>query len=190
MEPTLGAVPANRGARFSVWAPECTRVDVVFERENFTLSRPLARRPDGVFTGWEPDLTAGTRYRFSLDGRAGLPLASRRQPDGVHGASDVDPSEFVWTDGEWNGVALEDLVDHELHIGTFTPEGTFAAAEARLGYLADLGVSAVELMPVAECAGSRTWGDHGVDLFRRLTTTAGRTIPDGWSTPPTCTVSR
>jgi maltooligosyltrehalose trehalohydrolase len=165
--PSLGAVPSNQGARFAVWAPHAGRVDVIFERDNFTVTRALARLPDGAFTGWEPDLATGTRYRFSLDGGPGLPdPASRWQPDGVHGASAyVDPTEFVWSDQDWDGVQREDLVIYELHVGTFTPEGTFAGVEARLGYLAALGVTAIELMPIAECAGTRNWGYDGVDLF-------------------------
>jgi maltooligosyltrehalose trehalohydrolase len=166
-QPTLGAVPADHGARFSVWAPDATRVDVIFERENATVTRPLSRRADGAFTRWEPHLATGTRYRFSLDGGAALPdPASRWQPDGVHGASAyVDPNAFVWSDGEWNGIPREDLIIYELHVGTFTPEGTFAGVEARLAYLAHLGITAIEVMPVAECAGGRNWGYDGVDLF-------------------------
>src|SRR4051794_28722573 len=103
--PTFGAVPERGGARFSVWAPRATRVDLVLERDDTALTRPLARGPDGVFSAWEPDLRAGARYRFSVDGGAPLPdPASRSQPDGVHGSSAlVDPSEFVWTDRDWQG---------------------------------------------------------------------------------------
>jgi maltooligosyltrehalose trehalohydrolase len=166
-QPSLGAVPADQGGKFSVWAPDAVRVDLIIEHDGFTVTRPLSRREDGTFTGWQPDLTPGTRYRFSLDGRAGLPdPASRWQPDGVHGASAfVDPTEFVWADGEWSGVRREDLIIYELHVGTFTPEGTFAGVEAQLGYLAALGVTAIELMPIAECSGARNWGYDGVDLF-------------------------
>ena len=165
--PTLGAVPFDQGATFSVWAPEASSVDVVFERDRFTVSRALARRPDGTFTGWVPDVEPGARYRFSIGGRPGLPdPASRWQPDGVHGASAfVNPHDFVWTDHDWNGVQREDLVIYELHVGAFSPEGTFAGVESRLGALAALGVTAIELMPLAEAAGTRNWGYDGVDLF-------------------------
>src|SRR3954467_4460102 len=91
-QPRLGAIPATQGAKFSVWAPHATRVDLVVELvvagEAFTVTRPLARLDDGTFTGWQPDVFPGTRYRFSLDGGAGLPdPASRFQPEGVHGPS-------------------------------------------------------------------------------------------------------
>src|SRR3954454_21063088 len=166
-EPRLGAVPADQGAKFSVWAPHAARVDVVFQKDGFTVTRPLVRLDDGTFTGWQPDLLPGARYRFRVDGGAPMPdPASRWQPDGVHGASAyVDPNEFVWTDAEWHGLRREELAIYELHVGTFTPEGTFAGVEAQLGYLAALGVTAIELMPVAECAGARNWGYDGVDLF-------------------------
>jgi maltooligosyltrehalose trehalohydrolase len=164
---TLGGVPVTGGARFTVWAPHATQVDIVFEHPGFTVTRALSRLPDGMFTGWEPDLPDGARYRFSLDGGPALPdPASRWQPDGVHGASAyVDPTQFVWTDGEWRGVSSDDLVLYELHVGTFTDDGTFAGVESRLEHLASLGVTAIELMPIAESAGAHNWGYDGVDLF-------------------------
>jgi maltooligosyltrehalose trehalohydrolase len=150
-----------------VWAPHAARVDVILEHEGVTATRPLARLRDGIFTGQQLGLSVGARYRFSLDGGPGLPdPASRWQPDGVHGASAyVDPHEFVWTDGGWNGVPRDDLVIYELHVGAFTPDGTFAGVETRLEYLAELGITAIELMPIAESAGARNWGYDGVDLF-------------------------
>jgi maltooligosyltrehalose trehalohydrolase len=165
--PTLGAVPASGGARFTVWAPQAGHVEIVFEHPGFTVTRPLDRLPDGTFTGWEPDVPAAARYRFRIDGGPALPdPASRWQPDGVHGASAfVDPAQFIWTDGHWRGLSRDDLVLYELHVGTFTPEGTFAGVESQLAYLASLGVTAIELMPVAEAAGCRNWGYDGVDLF-------------------------
>jgi maltooligosyltrehalose trehalohydrolase len=165
--PTLGAVPVDGGARFAVWAPRATRVDIAFEYPGFTVTRPLSANRDGTFTGWEPDLPNGTRYRFRLDGGRELPdPASRWQPEGVHGPSAyVDPTQFVWTDSDWGGLSRDALIIYELHVGTFTPEGTFAGVESKLGYLASLGVTAVELMPVAEAAGCRNWGYDGVDLF-------------------------
>jgi len=142
-------------------------VDVVLEHDGLTVTHALARDAAGVFTGCAPDLPAGARYRFSIDKAAPLPdPASRWQPDGVHGASAyVDPSDFIWTDQSWAGVSRDELVIYELHVGTFTPEGTFAGAESRLGHLAEIGITAIEMMPIVESAGTRNWGYDGVDLF-------------------------
>ena len=165
--PTLGAVPATGGAQFTVWAPDAGAVDVVFAQAGGSVSRALRRTPNGCFSGWVPDVAAGARYRFRLDGDSEYPdPASRFQPEGVHGPSMlVDPATFVWTDDGWNGVARDHLAIYELHVGTFTPQGTFAGVESRLDYLASLGITAIELMPIAETAGSRNWGYDGVDLF-------------------------
>ena len=164
---TLGAVPTKGGAQFTVWAPEAERVDVVLVHPDYSMTRALSRLPNGCFSAWEPDVEAGTRYCFRLNGGHEYPdPASRFQPDGVHGASMVvDPNRFEWTDDGWRGVARDELVVYELHVGTFTPEGTFAGVQSRLEYLASLGVTAIELMPVAEAAGTRNWGYDGVDLF-------------------------
>src|SRR5581483_10562776 len=111
---------------------------------------------------------AGTRYRFRLDGGERLfpDPASRFQPDGPHGPSQViNPHSFKWTDQAWPGVSMRGQVIYELHLGTFTPEGTLAAAMRELPELADLGVTVVELMPVAEFPGKFGWGYDGVNLF-------------------------
>jgi maltooligosyltrehalose trehalohydrolase len=160
-------VPASGGAQFTVWAPDAGAVDVVFAQATGSVIRALRRRPNGCFSAWVPDVAAGARYRFRLDGNGEYPdPASRFQPEGVHGPSMlVDPAAFVWTDDGWNGVSRDHLAIYELHVGTFTPEGTFAGVESRLDYLASLGITAIELMPVAETAGSRNWGYDGVDLF-------------------------
>ncbi len=114
-----------------------------------------------------PELPVGALYRYRLDGEGPFPdPASRFQPQGVHGPSRVvDPGAFAWLDPEWRGVDLGELVVYELHVGTFTPEGTYQAAREKLGYLKDLGVTAVELMPLADFPGGRNWGYDGVDLF-------------------------
>ncbi len=153
--------------------------------------RPLARQDDGTFSGVVPGAAPGTRYRYRLDGGDAFPdPASRFQPEGVHGPSElIDPSAFHWSDGggAWPGPSLEGLVVYELHVGTFTPAGTFAAAADRLPHLRELGVTAVELMPVADFPGRRNWGYDGVAPFaparcygrpedlRRLVDTAHRT---------------
>jgi maltooligosyltrehalose trehalohydrolase len=109
----------------------------------------------------------GDRYRYRLDGAGPFPdPASRSQPLGVHGPSQVvDPGAFRWSDGAWGGADLASLVIYELHVGTFTPEGTFAAAARHLPEVADLGATAVELLPVADFPGERNWGYDGVALF-------------------------
>jgi len=165
--PTLGAVPTRGGAQFTVWAPAADRVDVVFKHPGHSVTRALERLPNGCFTAWEPDVAHGARYFFRLNGDREYPdPASRFQPDGVHGPSMfVDPHRFEWADDGWRGAAREHLVVYELHVGAFTPEGTFAGVQSRLEYLASLGVTAIELMPIAEAAGTRNWGYDGVDLF-------------------------
>jgi len=160
----LGATVEPGGVRFRVWAPERARVELVIEGQP---APPLARAEDGTWTAFVPGLLAGARYRYRLDGEGPFPdPVSRFQPDGVHGPSEViDPSTFAWTDGGWRGLALEDAAVYELHVGTFTPEGTFAAAAEKLPGLRDLGLTAVELMPVADFPGRWNWGYDGVALF-------------------------
>jgi len=127
----------------------------------------LAPLGDGTFTGTLETVTAGDLYMYLLDGDGPYPdPCSRFQPDGVHGPSAVvDPAAFEWSDRDWRGVPLERAVIYELHAGTFTPAGTFAGVTERLPDLADLGVTVVELMPVADFPGSRNWGYDGVSLF-------------------------
>jgi len=165
--PSLGAWITPEGTAFRVWAPRSDRVDVVVEGVDGPVDHALTRSPDGMFTARLPGVGAGDRYRYRLDGDRLLPdPASRFQPDGVHGPSEVvDPASFTWTDARWTGLDLRDAVFYELHVGTFSPEGTFAGATARLSRLAALGVTAIELMPVADFAGGRNWGYDGVALF-------------------------
>ena len=163
-EPTLGAFRDGRGWRFRVWAQHASRVEVLL---GDGVRVPLAAEGGGTFTTHLTGLPEGTRYAYFVDGRGPYPdPASRFQPLGVHGASAlVDPSRFAWRDEGWRGIPLEEAVIYELHVGTFTPSGTFAAAAERLPHLRDLGVSVIELMPVADFAGSRNWGYDGVALF-------------------------
>ena len=122
---------------------------------------------DGTFTGAVANASPGDVYSYVLDGDGPYPdPASRFQPHGVHGPSAVvDPGAFAWSDQGWRGVPIEDAVFYELHIGTFTAAGTFASAIEQLPYLADLGITVVELMPIADFPGSRNWGYDGVSLF-------------------------
>ncbi|MGI9023365.1 MAG: malto-oligosyltrehalose trehalohydrolase [Acidimicrobiales bacterium] len=146
-----------------VWAPRATEVAVVLGDRRLDMDGPDA---DGWFRAELP-ADAGLDYCFSLDG--GPPLPDPRspwQPEGVHGPSRrVGHDAFSWSDDGWAAPPLADAVVYELHVGTFSPEGTFDGAVARLGHLVDLGVTAVEVMPVAEFPGRRGWGYDGVDLW-------------------------
>jgi maltooligosyltrehalose trehalohydrolase len=160
----IGAELMGGGTHFRVWAPKRARVDVVIDDRASELT---PEEGDGYHSGLVPSAAAGSRYRFRLDGGESFPdPASRYQPDGPHGASQVvDPSTFRWTDRAWRGVGAKRQVIYEVHVGTLTREGTFAAAAEELAELAGLGVTVVELMPVAEFPGRFGWGYDGVDLF-------------------------
>lgn len=159
----VGAEIVPGGTHFRVWAPKPQRVDVALQDG----LHELTRERDGYFSGLIAGVGMGTRYRFWLDGADAVPdPASRWQPDGPHGDSVVvDPSTFPWTDQAWRGIGDRGHVGYELHVGTFTPEGTYAAAGRQLAELAGLGITVVELMPVAEFPGRFGWGYDGVDLF-------------------------
>jgi len=150
---------------FRVWAPGRRSVEVLVDGEGAT--RRLEPEPGGWFSGLARGLRAGALYRYRLDDGEALPdPASRFQPDGPHGPSEViDPDRFAWTDAGWRGLRPEGQVVYELHVGTFTAEGTWDAAARELRRLAELGVTAVEVMPVADFPGRFGWGYDGVDLF-------------------------
>ena len=150
---------------FRVWAPTAARVDVVIEG----LAGPVAmtRSTGGWWEAVVDDAPAGTDYRFSVDGGDARPdPRSAWQPQGVHGPSRVvDHGAFSWTDGRWHGFHLPAAVLYELHVGTFSPQGTFDGVVERLDHLVELGVTAIELCPVAQFPGRHGWGYDGVDLF-------------------------
>ena len=150
-------------AHARVWAPACRSLEVLLDGKGAIA---LASDGDGYFAG-TIDAGAGDRYWLRLDGDRLRPdPASRYQPQGPHGPSEiVDPSRFRWTDAGWPGVGSEGQVIYEMHIGTFTPEGTWRAATEQLPHLADLGVTVIEMMPIAEFAGRFGWGYDGVDLY-------------------------
>ncbi len=177
-ERPVGARVEPGGVEFRVWAPGRGRVDVVVYGADGTRDHPLAEEGEGWWRGRVEGGGAGTRYRYRLDGGDAYPdPASRSQPEGVHGPSEVvDPDAFRWTDGAWRGIPLEEMVLYEAHVGTATPEGTFDALAGRLDHLRDLGITALELMPVAEFPGARNWGYDGVDLFAPESAYGG---PDG-----------
>lgn len=154
------------GCHFRVWAPAARRVEVVFEA-GAAPATSLAPEPQGYFSGWVREARPGSRYRFRLDGGEALPdPASRLQPEGPHGPSEIVRHDaFPWTDQDWRGLQPRGQVLYELHVGTFTPEGTYAAAQEHLGYLKELGVTVIEMMPVNEFNGPFGWGYDGVNLF-------------------------
>ncbi len=157
----LGAWVSGDTVEFCTWAPAHDRVEVHITapaEQRVTMTRG----DDGYHTARADGVGAGTRYRFVLRDRELPDPASRAQPDDVHGDSAVIDPAFAWTDDLWRGVQLDEYVLYELHTGTFTPEGTFDAAIARMPALRGLGVTAVELMPVAEFPGARNWGYDGV----------------------------
>ena len=172
----------DRGARllpdgavqFSVWAPRIQHVAL----QLFQPQRRIAmeRGVDGVHTAIVRDVSPGDLYAYRLDDTRTRPdPVSRWQPDGVHGPSAIiDPSAFRWTDQEWRGRALHELILYELHCGTFTPEGTFFAVIPQLDCLIhELGITAIELMPVAAFPGARNWGYDGVHPFAPHTSYGG-----------------
>ncbi|MHB8418066.1 MAG: malto-oligosyltrehalose trehalohydrolase [Myxococcales bacterium] len=162
----LGAQPVAGGVAFAVWAPRPAAVELVLLGGARAGVHPLRRRAQGLATGLVEGAAAGDRYFFRLDGVDRPDPCSRSQPEGVHGPSEVvDPGSFRWRGGDFRAPPLEELVFYELHVGTFTPEGTFDAAARELPALRELGVTAVELMPVAQFPGARDWGYDGVDLF-------------------------
>ncbi len=128
---------------------------------------PLEKQDSGYFYGVVAEAKSGSRYKYRLDGRDSHPdVASRFQPDGPHEPSEViDPSTFEWTDQSWRGLAREGQVIYEMHVGTFTPEGSWKAAESKLEFLRDTGITAIEVMPVGEFPGDFGWGYDGVHPF-------------------------
>lgn len=155
----------GHGTHFRVWAPAARRVHVVFE--GALPATELEAEGGGYFSGAVAAAGPGARYRYRLDDGEAFPdPASRWQPEGPHGPSEVVALDaFDWTDGDWRGVGPRGQVLYEMHIGTFTPEGTYEAALAHLPYLRDVGITVLELMPVNEFNGPFGWGYDGVNLF-------------------------
>ena len=163
----VGAEVIGGRVHLRVWAPARKTVEAVFEGGP---TCPLAAEADGYFAGWceGEHVEAGGKYRYRLDGGAILfpDPASRCQPDGPHGPTQVvGPSDFPWEDAAWKGIEETGQVLYEMHLGTFSPAGTWRGAAERLGELVDLGVTAVEVMPVASFPGAFGWGYDGVCLF-------------------------
>jgi maltooligosyltrehalose trehalohydrolase len=164
----LGADLSPEGVRYIAWAPEKQKVTAHIRRieSNEESELPLTKTDDGYFTALDEKGRAGDLYTFAVDDQQGLPdLASRYQPQGLSGPSMVvDPKAYTWKTTHWKRPSHEQVI-YEMHVGTFTQEGTYRAACGRLDHLIELGVTTVELMPLAECTGTRNWGYDGVLLF-------------------------
>jgi maltooligosyltrehalose trehalohydrolase len=176
--PSLGATPVPGGrTRFRVWAPRAKTVALRLEGPPPRLL-PMSPTARHYFEITVADVPAGSRYRYQLGGDRLRPdPASRWQPDGVHGPSAVvDPSAFSWSSRFWRAPALEQYVIYELHVGTFTAEGTFDSAIVELDRLRQLGITAIELMPVSEFPGARNWGYDGAYPFAAKSSYGG---PEG-----------
>ena len=180
-----GAVAVDGGVRFSVWAPNASAVAVrLFDVAGRAAGEhALEHHGTGVYEVTVPGLVAGADYAFVLTGSEGTPghaaadPVSRWQPRGVHGPSRVlDPGAFRWAHDDWRGPEMADLVLYELHVGTFSPEGTFDGVVPHLRELRELGVTAIEVMPVAEFPGRRNWGYDGVHPYAPQSSYGG---PDG-----------
>jgi maltooligosyltrehalose trehalohydrolase len=166
--PVGAEVLAGGGTHFRVWAPKRKKVEVIIESaDGKSIAVELDPEPSGYFSGVAPQAQAGTLYRYRLDGGDSFPdPASRFQPEGPHGPSRViDPASFRWTNDTRNGINIEGQVIYEMHIGTFTREGTWAAASRELKELADLGITVIEVMPINEFPGRFGWGYDGVNLY-------------------------
>ena len=156
-------VLAEGGVRFRLWAPAAKTVDLVIDRK----PRSMKPQGEGWFESVERDAGAGTLYQYGIDGKQLVPdPASRFQPRDVDGPSEViDASKYPWKGAGWNSRPWREAVIYELHVGTFTPEGTYAGAMGKLEHLKDHGITAIELMPLSDFAGRRNWGYDGVLPF-------------------------
>ncbi|OWK34771.1 malto-oligosyltrehalose trehalohydrolase [Fimbriiglobus ruber] len=165
----VGAELTADGVHFRVWAPTRRQVEVAIQKEStHSEAYPLTAEGNGYFSGLVAGLTDRALYRFRLDGGPDTypDPVSRFQPEGPHGPSQVvDPNRYIWRDLGWKGVSLRGQVLYEMHVGTFTKEGTWAAARRELPELAALGITCLEVMPVAEFPGKFGWGYDGVNLF-------------------------
>jgi maltooligosyltrehalose trehalohydrolase len=167
----VGAEPLASGQiSFRVWAPEARRLELVLldDAGKFARREPLHEEADGYYSFISPTARVGSHYFYCLDQQEQLlpDPASRFQPDGPHGPSEViDPNSFRWTDQQWPGIQLEGQVLYEMHVGTFTEEGTWDAAIKQLDELSRIGITALEVMPIATFPGRFGWSYDGVNLF-------------------------
>jgi 1,4-alpha-glucan branching enzyme/maltooligosyltrehalose trehalohydrolase len=163
----FGARLEADGVRFRLWAPDCAGVTLSLELPHVTGEFPLEHDDEGWCERFVGGIGPGARYAYRIDGGLHVPEpASRFQPDDPYGASEIiDPSAFAWRSADWRRRPWEEAVIYELHVGTFSPQGTFRGVEERLAALADLGMTAIELMPVADFPGRHDWGYNGALLL-------------------------
>lgn len=174
----LGAITGSDGTTFRVWAPRPEQVTLLIRRGSEVERYPMSDAGEGYRELTVPGVGPDDRYGYLLDGEGPFPdPCSRSQPEGVHALSEVvDPHSFRWTDGAWVPPPFRDLVIYEAHVGTLTRDGTFDSAIQALAALRDMGVSAIELMPVASFPGRWNWGYDGVSMFAPANVYGG---PDG-----------
>jgi maltooligosyltrehalose trehalohydrolase len=156
------------GTHFRVWAPRSRKAGIILATDASADGRPLELSPEsnGYFSGLICEVKAGMQYRVQLDHGSFPDPVSRFQPEGPHGPSRIiDPTTFSWSDRDWRGPEVDRQVIYEMHVGTFTPEGTWRAAAEQLPALAELGITTVEMMPVADFPGRYGWGYDGVSQF-------------------------
>ena len=161
VEYAFGPLLLGNGVEFRLWAPLVKNVSVVIEGDG---SRPMQRSDDGWHRVRVAGAQPGALYQFLLPDGSKVPdPGSRHQPDDVHGPSEViDLNYYHWKSQDWTGRSWEESVIYELHVGTFTTEGTFAAATHKLAHLAKIGVTAIQIMPVSDFPGRYNWGYDGV----------------------------
>jgi malto-oligosyltrehalose trehalohydrolase len=161
----FGAEPTSDRVRFRLWAPRADAVSVQLEGPT-SITQAMSGESDGWFSLMTAEAGPGSLYRYLVNGQAFPDPASRHQPEGVHGPSEViDPLAYNWNDFDWRGRRWEEIVIYELHLGTFSDSGDFAGAVQHLDHIVELGATAVELMPIAEFPGHRDWGYDGVSLY-------------------------
>ena len=165
--PFGAAVLDDGGVRFRLWAPAARGVELRLETADQAAVLPMQAQADGWYERLSARAAAGSRYRFCVEGDLLVPdPASRCNPDDVHGASEViDPLAYEWHDGDWRGRSWDEAVVYELHVGGFSATGDFSGVMRRLDHLVELGITAIELMPLADFPGARNWGYDGVLPF-------------------------
>jgi maltooligosyltrehalose trehalohydrolase len=155
----------NNICEFRIWAPKVKTLHLLIEGQ----STPISMNPQnyGYWSVKVRDIFPGTRYKYQINHNESYPdPASLSQPDGVHGASEaIDLNDFEWDDNNWKGIPLKEMIQYELHTGTFTPEGNFSGIKSKIEYLKHLGINTIELLPVAQFSGHRNWGYDGVYTF-------------------------
>jgi 1,4-alpha-glucan branching enzyme/maltooligosyltrehalose trehalohydrolase len=166
LDDAFGHPAIDRGVRFRLYAPSAKNVTLICDLRDGERRVATTRTADGFHEAVVAEARPGTRYAYDIDGVVAPDPAGRFAPDGVHGRSMViDPLAFAWADESWQGRPWNEIVLYEMHVGTFTPEGTYLAASQKLDDLVALGVTAVELLPLAQSAGHRNWGYDGVLLY-------------------------